>query len=70
MERGTIKWYDEEKGYGFIVSDIDGKDYFVHKSQIEDLEKVLDKGQEVEFEIGQGTKGPMAINVRRLFDQT
>jgi len=70
MERGTIKWYDEEKGYGFIVSDIDGKDYFVHKSQIEDLEKSLDKGQAVEFEIGEGQKGPMAVNVRRLFDQT
>ena len=70
MERGIIKWYDEEKGYGFIISDLDKKEYFLHKSQIEDLEKTLDKGQEVEFEISEGSKGPIAINVRALFDQT
>lgn len=69
MERGTIKWYDEEKGFGFILSDTDKKEYFVHKSQIEDLEGSLDKGQAVEFEIGEGQKGPMAVNVRALFEQ-
>lgn len=66
MERGKIKWFDEEKGYGFIESEIGKKDYFVHRSSIEDLEGTLEKGQRVEFEIGEGRKGPQAVNVRML----
>jgi CspA family cold shock protein len=68
MERGTIKWFDEEKGYGFILSEIGEKEYFVHRSAIADLEGTLDDGQIVEFEIGQGQKGPTALNVRVLYD--
>lgn len=64
MERGKVKWFDEEKGYGFIESDVDKKDYFVHRSGIEDLESTLEKGQRVEFEIGKGKKGPQAVGVR------
>ena len=69
MERGTIKWFDEEKGFGFILSDTDGKEYFVHRTQIGELERTLDKGQQVEYEIGEGKRGPMAINVRVLFEE-
>jgi len=68
MERGIIKWFDEEKGYGFITADIGNKDYFVHKSDIEDMGGTVTKGQRVEFEIGQGKKGPMARNVRTLVE--
>jgi len=69
MERGTVKWFDKEKNYGFIQSDTDKKEYFVHISNVENMEKTLDKGQRVEFEIGQGQKGPQAINVRNLLEE-
>ncbi|MCI0382333.1 MAG: cold shock domain-containing protein [Chlamydiae bacterium] len=57
MERGTVKWFDEEKGYGFITSDIGKTEYFVHSSNIETLSKTLEKGERVEFEIGEGPTG-------------
>lgn len=60
MERGTVKWFDEEKGYGFIQSDTGGKEFFVHKTQIDGS---IAQGQRVEFEIGEGQKGPMATHV-------
>lgn len=63
-ERGTVKWYDKDKGYGFIISSGDKKDYFVHRNQIKTMEGYLVDGQVVEFEVGQGTKGPMAMDVR------
>lgn len=66
MERGRVKWFDEEKGYGFIESANGKKDYFVHKSSIEEMQGTLEKGQMVEFEIGEGKKGPQAIEVRLL----
>jgi CspA family cold shock protein len=62
-ERGKVKWYDQEKNYGFIEAD-NKKEYFVHKSDVE--EGSLDKGQAVEFEIGEGKKGPVAKRVRAL----
>ena len=66
MEQGTVKWFDDEKGYGFIQSDgASKKEYFVHKSGIENRGS-LEKGQRVEFEIGEGQKGPMAVNVRSV----
>jgi CspA family cold shock protein len=66
MERGTIKWFDEQKGYGFILSDTDGKEYFVHATAVTDMGRVLEKGEHVEFEVVEGKKGPQAGNVRSL----
>ncbi|GAA4916265.1 cold-shock DNA-binding protein family [Stackebrandtia albiflava] len=64
MAQGTVKWFNAEKGYGFIAVD-GGADVFVHFSAIQtDGYRSLDDGQRVEFEIGQGNKGPQAENVR------
>jgi len=60
---GTVKWFDAEKGYGFITG-TDGKDVFVHFSQIQvQGYKSLEQGQKVSFEVAQGQKGPQASNV-------
>ncbi|MHB0976706.1 MAG: cold shock domain-containing protein [Candidatus Aquicultorales bacterium] len=62
---GTVKWFSAEKGYGFIERE-DGDDVFVHYSAIDmDGFKTLEEGQQVEFEIVQGERGPQAANVRR-----
>ena len=66
MNEGKVKWFDGKKGYGF-VSDAaaDNTDYFVHFSEIQsDGFKTLEEGQKVEFEIGEGTKGEVAKNVK------
>ncbi|MCF8721800.1 cold-shock protein [Nitrospina gracilis] len=64
MSKGTVKWFNESKGYGFIESE-DGKDYFVHFSEIQgDGFKTLTDGQTVEFEAGQSPKGPQATKVQ------
>ncbi|MFI3318877.1 MAG: cold-shock protein [Rikenellaceae bacterium] len=61
---GTVKWFDSKKGYGFITSN-DGQEYFVHFSGIEsDGFKSLVEKQAVEFELGTGSKGEQAINVK------
>ena len=66
MQKGTVKWFNAEKGYGFIEGQ-DGKDVFVHFSAIEqDGFKTLDEGQEVEFEVVEGARGPQAANVVKL----
>ena len=66
MEKGTVKWFNSEKGYGFITVD-NGEDVFVHFSAIQtDGFKTLDEGQRVEFEIIEGDKGPQASNVTKL----
>lgn len=65
MQKGTVKWFDDKKGYGFISAE-DGKDYFVHHSNIEgDGFKTLQEGGEVQFEIEEGDKGLRAINVSK-----
>jgi CspA family cold shock protein len=64
MPQGTVKWFNAEKGYGFIAVD-GGADVFVHYSAIQaDGYRSLDEGQRVEFEIAQGAKGPQADAVR------
>lgn len=66
MSKGTVKWFNNQKGYGFI-SDEEGNDVFVHYSGLSmDGFKSLDEGQEVEFEVTEGAKGPQAINVTKL----
>ena len=62
MAQGTVKWYNAEKGYGFIAVD-SGPDVFVHFSQLLSPGP-LEAGQRVEFEIGQGQKGPQATQVQ------
>ncbi len=63
MATGTVKWFNESKGYGFIATE-EGKDLFVHFSEIQgDGFKTLTEGQSVEFEEGVGQKGPSATNV-------
>ena len=64
---GVVKWFNVEKGYGFITPDDGGKDCFVHFSAIQGGGfRKLEEGQKVEFEIGQGQKGPQAENVTAL----
>ncbi len=66
MVKGTVKWFNATKGYGFISTE-NGEDVFVHYSAIvTDGFKTLDEGQSVEFEIVQGDKGPQATNVTKL----
>lgn len=66
MTQGTVKWFNSEKGFGFI-SRADGDDVFVHFSEIEGTGyKSLEENQSVEFELAQGPKGPQATRVRAL----
>ncbi len=66
MNKGTVKWFNNQKGYGFIA-DESGKDVFVHFSGLNMTGyKSLEEGQEVTYELTQGAKGPQAINVTKL----
>ncbi len=66
MEKGTVKWFNATKGFGFISTET-GEDVFVHFSAIQtEGFKTLDEGDQVEFEIVQGEKGPQATNVVKL----
>ena len=67
MTIGTVKWFNDAKGYGFITPEDAGKDVFVHHSAIQGTGfKSLAEGQKVEFDVVQGSKGPAAENVRPL----
>lgn len=66
MEKGTVKWFNGEKGFGFITRE-NGEDLFVHFSAIQtDGYRTLEEGQAVEFEVGEGARGPQAVNVVSL----
>jgi CspA family cold shock protein len=66
MMKGTVKWFNNQKGYGFISTD-EGKDVFVHYTGLlmEGFKK-LEDGQAVEFDIVEGEKGPQAVNVTKI----
>jgi len=61
MAQGTVKWFNQKKGFGFIEQE-DGEDLFCHHTQVEG---VIEDGDSVEFEVGEGPKGPNAINVKK-----
>ena len=66
MSKGTVKWFNSQKGWGFIT-DIEGNEIFVHYSGL-NMEgyKTLDEGQQVEFDVIQSQKGPQAVNVTKI----
>ena len=67
MSNGTVKWFNDQKGFGFIVPEEGGKDLFVHYSNIvaeNDSFRTLQDGQKVQYESSEGQKGPEAINVQ------
>ncbi len=67
MPRGKVKWFNDHKGFGFITPDDGSDDLFVHHSEIKvEGYRNLQENQEVEFEVGQGRKGPAANNVRPI----
>ena len=67
MAKGTVKWFNNSKGYGFITPEDGSQDVFVHHSSIQgEGYKSLDEAQTVEFEVQQGQKGPEAVDVAKM----
>ena len=67
MNKGTVKWFNNLKGFGFIIDEATGKDIFVHFSGLNmDGFKTLEEGQTVEFEVINSEKGPQAVNVTKI----
>jgi CspA family cold shock protein len=64
MPKGKVKWFNRERRYGFITQE-DGKEIFFHQNEVVN-KMVLEEGQEVEFEVARGPKGPYAVNVRPI----
>lgn len=64
MAKGKIKWFDDDKGFGFIQQDDGGKDLFVHHSETDGY--ALNEGDSVEYEIGEGKKGPCAVKMKKI----
>lgn len=66
MATGTVKWFNKDKGFGFIMPDEGGRDIYVQATNVDTPDKDLSDGQRVEFEMSMGRKGPEAIKVRSL----
>jgi CspA family cold shock protein len=67
MTTGTVKWFNNDKGFGFIAPDGGGSDVFAHQSAIiADGFRTLEENQRVEFDVAQGAKGPQAANIRAI----
>jgi CspA family cold shock protein len=67
LAEGTVKWFSDKKGYGFIAQEKTGQDIFVHYSSIEmDGFRTLEEGQQVIFEVEAGERGPVAKNVKKM----
>ena len=64
MANGTVKFFNDEKGFGFITPDDGGKDLFVHISAV--ASGMLSDNDKVEYEVGEGQKGPCAVNVKKI----
>jgi len=64
LDKGTVKWFNTTKGFGFITNEDTGKDLFVHIKECVDQGRELKEGDEVKFDVAQGQKGPFATNVK------
>ena len=66
MAKGTVKWFNKDKGFGFILPDEGGRDVYVQTNNIDTPDHTLTDGQRVEFETGMGRKGPEAVKVKSI----